>query len=489
MNITKKLDRAFQWAGEKMGAEAKTTMSEDFKQLETEMALRFDGMDRMQKSMNLYVKWLGRRAEVAEDKEKGLPVSYLGRSMISHGEEFDPDSEFGNCLIAMGRANERVAAIQETFVAEATATWLESLERSLAMMKEYQSSRKKLEGRRLAYDASMTKMQKGRRDDFRVEEELRAAKAKYEEASEDVLRRMQDIRDAETDSVRDMTQFLDAELDYHERCADELRRARKSWAGTAAVPVGGGGGGGGSMSGYGGGILERRPTGRSRSNTAQSYTSRTSSRNRIYEAEEVESESTAPPVRMPIRSGTSSRVALSVQPQNQQQQQHYDTAPAVRPLIGRASTFQGGASLDRERIGGGGRITSGASNNNNNSNNNNYAVNQNIPHVGSLRGQLRPVSRIVTNSRDRDDVFGHRDDDDTNSDSGTSPDWANRSTSPATSSAGSLSRTTSNVNVAVNGGGSSNGYAARKAPPPPPPSRSKKPPPPPVPARRGEVGY
>jgi len=43
MNITKKFDRAFQWAGEKMGAEVKTTMSEDFKQLETEMALRFEG--------------------------------------------------------------------------------------------------------------------------------------------------------------------------------------------------------------------------------------------------------------------------------------------------------------------------------------------------------------------------------------------------------------------------------------------------------------
>lgn len=44
MNITKKIDRALHWAGEKMGQEAKTTMSEDFKMLETEMALRFDGM-------------------------------------------------------------------------------------------------------------------------------------------------------------------------------------------------------------------------------------------------------------------------------------------------------------------------------------------------------------------------------------------------------------------------------------------------------------
>lgn len=43
MNFTKKFDRAFQWAGEKMGGEAKTSMSDDFKTLETEMALRFDG--------------------------------------------------------------------------------------------------------------------------------------------------------------------------------------------------------------------------------------------------------------------------------------------------------------------------------------------------------------------------------------------------------------------------------------------------------------
>lgn len=44
MNFTKKFDRAFQWAGEKMGQEAKTAQSEDFKSLETEMALRHEGM-------------------------------------------------------------------------------------------------------------------------------------------------------------------------------------------------------------------------------------------------------------------------------------------------------------------------------------------------------------------------------------------------------------------------------------------------------------
>lgn len=38
----------------------------------------------------------------------------------------------------MGRANERIAGIQEAYIANATSYWLEGLERQLAMMKEYQ---------------------------------------------------------------------------------------------------------------------------------------------------------------------------------------------------------------------------------------------------------------------------------------------------------------------------------------------------------------
>jgi len=43
MNINKKLDRVKQWAGEKMGAESKTNVSEEFKALEMEMTLRHEG--------------------------------------------------------------------------------------------------------------------------------------------------------------------------------------------------------------------------------------------------------------------------------------------------------------------------------------------------------------------------------------------------------------------------------------------------------------
>ncbi len=50
--------------------------------------------------------------ESADDKENPFPASFLGRTMTAHGEDFQSDSEFGNCLIALGHANERVAAIK-----------------------------------------------------------------------------------------------------------------------------------------------------------------------------------------------------------------------------------------------------------------------------------------------------------------------------------------------------------------------------------------
>ncbi|EAT77227.2 hypothetical protein SNOG_15294 [Parastagonospora nodorum SN15] len=228
MNINKKFDRLKQWTNEKMGAEARTGLSDEFKALELEMNLRHEGMDKMQKSMAVYVKSLSKRAE-GDDKEKQLPGGHLGSTMVTHGEDFEPDSEFGNCLSSLGRANERLARVQETYVASATTSWLEGLERSLIQMKEYQAARKKLETRRLAYDTSLAKMQKTKKEDFRMEEELRAQKAKYEETSEDVFRRMQDIKESEVEMVQDLTSFLEAELSYYDRCREVLLNVKREW--------------------------------------------------------------------------------------------------------------------------------------------------------------------------------------------------------------------------------------------------------------------
>lgn len=82
----------------------------------------------------------------------------------------------------------------------------------------------------------MGKMQKAKKDDIRLEEELRVNKTKFDDSTEDVFQRMSDIREAEQDTIGALTSFLDAELEYHERAANELRRIRKAWAAGGSEP-------------------------------------------------------------------------------------------------------------------------------------------------------------------------------------------------------------------------------------------------------------
>lgn len=54
-------------------------------------------MERLHKTMNVYIKSLSKRSE-GDDKEKSTPIAQLGSTAISHADDFEPDSEFGQCL-------------------------------------------------------------------------------------------------------------------------------------------------------------------------------------------------------------------------------------------------------------------------------------------------------------------------------------------------------------------------------------------------------
>lgn len=56
------------------------------------------GMDRIYKSTTGYIKAISKRSE-GDDKERTLPIARLGSAMVTHGEEFDQDSQFGQILI------------------------------------------------------------------------------------------------------------------------------------------------------------------------------------------------------------------------------------------------------------------------------------------------------------------------------------------------------------------------------------------------------
>jgi hypothetical protein len=182
----------------------------------------------MKKAADIYIKTMA-KANKFDEKEMQIPVAYFGAMMVKHGDELGQESQYGQCLEQLGRANERIARIQENYCTNATKSWLESLERSMIQLKDYGGARKRLESRRLAFDAATAKLERSKKEDGRLEEDLRAQKMKYEESNEDVLRRMLDIRDAEADSIGDLTAFLDAQLDYYERCRDVLEDVKRNW--------------------------------------------------------------------------------------------------------------------------------------------------------------------------------------------------------------------------------------------------------------------
>jgi hypothetical protein len=398
-------------------------------------------MERLQQSSTSYIKSLSRRDQ-GEGKEKHLPVGHFANVLLAHGDDFEPESEFGQCLSQLGRANERIARMQETYVANATSTWIESTERSLAQMKEYQKSKQKLESRRLALDTAQVKLQKSKREDFRAEEELRSQKAKYEESNEDVYRRMFDIKEAEADSIADLTGFLEAELTYYDRCREVLLQIKRDWPAYVLVDTAS------SIdhlltsdlrptqpsrsdSPSNMNPLARRGT-RSRSNTAGSLTERFS---RIMEE---------PPLEPPAK--ISSRLPSG---QNSPRRELPGFELGSRQIPSRnPSGFEGPTSLG---------------------------------NGASTPPDMRPLSRVPTDSsqisnmrlnlratKSKDSAYGANVFEDADSEfndhgHGNGHGYEQQTRSPSWSM----------------GGNPPDWATGKKAPPPPPPSRSKKPPPPP----------
>jgi len=228
---------------------------------------------------------------------------------------------------------------------------------------------------------------------------------------------MLDIKEAEADSVTDLTAFLDAELTYYERTRDILLQLKRDWPSSAS------------------------PTTTQASAPRRGPRSRTNTINSFRNIEEEDDEFV--PV-MPIRPRVASASA-SVQSSPMREKAGFDFP--VKPAFSRNMTFEGPTTLRRD--------DSPAS----------LSRLSRVPTETSItsgRSQLRPVKSRDTQS----DVFGDENVDDRydTDNRSNSPDFA----TPIASRSASYSRQDSATS------------ASRKmAPPPPPPSRSKKPPPPP----------
>ncbi|CCM01681.1 uncharacterized protein FIBRA_03745 [Fibroporia radiculosa] len=179
-------------------------------------------------------------SEALGEGEKLLPIDALGIVMIKHGEEFGEDSAFGTSLVSLGRAHCQVATLQETFAMTFEDTYLASLRLTEDEIKEYQAQRKKLESRRLSYDAALSKLDKVKnskkdKDRNEAEDECENARSRYEETAEDVRARMHAIQENEVAQLHDLTALVDLELNFVEQYLQVLREVKSTWVEEAVV--------------------------------------------------------------------------------------------------------------------------------------------------------------------------------------------------------------------------------------------------------------
>lgn len=100
-------------------------------------------------------------------------------------------------MVGFGQAQSRLGDYQEDFSNAMKTEYLDKLEEGMNQFKEYQALRKKLESRRLDYDAKLTRLQKSKKEKPELEQEMQAAKIKYEESEYDLIQKLAQLQEFE----------------------------------------------------------------------------------------------------------------------------------------------------------------------------------------------------------------------------------------------------------------------------------------------------
>ncbi|KAF9007018.1 hypothetical protein BDQ17DRAFT_1389154 [Cyathus striatus] len=200
-----------EWAGEVISLRDKSAATEEFKELEKDIEMRKVGAERMfMASEGFYSSLSKKKINLAfNDTDKLLPIDTLGVIMIIHGEEYGEESPFGTAMVQLGRAHCQVATLQEAFALTFKDTFISSIERLSEEIKGYEAVRKKLESKRLSYDAAANKYEKLKnskkeKDKREAEDEMEKAKQRYDETAEDLRAHMEVIQEYETTQMRDL---------------------------------------------------------------------------------------------------------------------------------------------------------------------------------------------------------------------------------------------------------------------------------------------
>ncbi|CEG71921.1 hypothetical protein RMATCC62417_07567 [Rhizopus microsporus] len=217
--MIKNLGRFKQWTGEKFGGAKVTLQTEDFQRLQQETENRREGYEYIVAACEILYKYLLKKKPSPEDnKSKMMPFEVLGTCLYHYGTVFPEDSALGIALIHLGQTETRIAALQE------------------ALANELKTGRK-LELKRLDYDSKLNRLHKAKKEKPELEQEMQAARMKYEETEHDIIQKMAYLQEFENEHRDALFNLIEAQCNFHNQAKELLEHIKHNWGqGSASDP-------------------------------------------------------------------------------------------------------------------------------------------------------------------------------------------------------------------------------------------------------------
>ncbi|XP_065194548.1 endophilin-A3-like [Sycon ciliatum] len=237
--LKNKFAKAGQYMSEKVLKAEHTRKDEEYREMEKAVDTMAATAEHMVREVNYMLQpnptermKVAARRKVKSDKafypyEEG-PV---GDVMLKAGSELgDKAINYGSGLEQVGTAMKELADERDNLHVNVTHNFIDPLNRFLLQdIKESAAHRKKMESRRLNFDAKRRKMANAKGGNAGVtEEEVREAEAKFEESYDLAADSMQNLLDAEGEQLAQLSALCEAMVDSHQASIRILENALSS---------------------------------------------------------------------------------------------------------------------------------------------------------------------------------------------------------------------------------------------------------------------
>ncbi|XP_060659711.1 endophilin-B1 isoform X2 [Drosophila nasuta] len=172
--------------------------------------------------------------KIEKSKPKRLSnLEHLALDMIEAGGDFGQDMPYGQALIKVGQAEQKLGQCEHDFIATSGICFTQPLRKFLdGEMKTISKERGILETKRLDLDACKNRVKKARSmlGQQSAERDLRVAQAEFDRQSEITKLLLDGISTSQASHLRHLHAFIQTQVRYYKQCGDVMDQLQRDLA-------------------------------------------------------------------------------------------------------------------------------------------------------------------------------------------------------------------------------------------------------------------